>query len=175
MMNAKSARHASAFRIFYTYLRDAFKNYQGSSVNIDVLLTWGTEKIGFVEVPHNIRKIGRSTYTFRKLVVHALNLITGFSTLPLRLASGVGFLFIFIGFYILLYVLIRFMIQGGVVPGFTFLASVIIIFSGVQLFTLGIMGEYMARMYFRLMDKPTYTEKMYTHGVFHKNNISEEN
>jgi glycosyltransferase involved in cell wall biosynthesis len=159
VMNAKSARHVSAFRVFYTYLRDAFANYQGPSVSLDVLLTWGTSKFGYVEIPHRQREIGKSNYTFRKLVVHALNLLTGFSTIPLRLATGIGFLFLFFGIIILLYVLIRFFIQGGVVPGFTFLASVIIIFSGVQLFTLGIMGEYMARMHFRLMDKPTYTVK----------------
>lgn len=159
VMNAKSARHVSAFRIFYTYLRDAFANYQGPSVSLDVLLTWGTSKFGYVEVPHRKREIGKSNYNFRKLVVHALNLLTGFSTIPLRLATGVGFLFLFFGLIILFYVLIRFLIQGGVVPGFTFLASVIVIFSGVQLFTLGIMGEYMARMHFRLMDKPTYTIK----------------
>jgi len=159
VMNAKSARHVSAFRVFYTYLRDAFANYQGPSVSLDVLLTWGTSKFGYVEVPHREREMGKSNYNFRKLVVHALNLLTGFSTIPLRLATGVGFLFLFFGLIILLYVLIRFLIQGGVVPGFTFLASVIVIFSGVQLFTLGIMGEYLARMHFRLMDKPTYTIK----------------
>jgi len=159
VMNAKSARHVSAFRVFYSYLRDAFANYQGPSVSLDVLLTWGTSKIGFVEVPHQKREIGQSNYTFRKLVAHALNLLTGFSTIPLRLATGVGFLFLFFGIIIFLYVMIRYLIQGGVVPGFTFLASVIVIFSGVQLFTLGIMGEYMARMYFRLMDKPSYTIK----------------
>jgi len=159
VMNAKSARHVSAFRVFYTYLRDAFANYKGPSVSLDVLLTWGTSNFGYVEIPHHKREIGKSNYTFRKLVVHALNLLTGFSTIPLRLATGIGFLFLFFGVVIFLYVLIRFLIQGGVVPGFTFLASVIVIFSGVQLFTLGIMGEYMARMHFRLMDKPTYTVK----------------
>jgi undecaprenyl-phosphate 4-deoxy-4-formamido-L-arabinose transferase len=56
-----------------------------------------------------------------------------------------------------LYVLIRYLIQGGAVPGFTFMTSVISIFSGAQLFTLGIIGEYLARMHFRLMDKPPYT------------------
>lgn len=162
VMNAKSARHVSAFRVFYTYLRDAFANYQGPSVSLDVLLTWGTSKFGYVEIPHHKREIGKSNYTFRKLVVHALNLLTGFSTIPLRLATGIGFLFLFFGVIIFLYVVIRFLVQGGVVPGFTFLASVIVIFSGVQLFTLGIMGEYMARMHFRLMDKPTYTVKQET-------------
>lgn len=164
VMNAKSARHVSAFRVFYTYLRDAFANYQGPSVSLDVLLTWGSSKFGYVEIPHRKRESGKSNYTFRKLIVHALNLLTGFSTIPLRLATGIGFLFLFFGIIILLYVLIRFLIQGGVVPGFTFLATVIVIFSGVQLFTLGIMGEYMARMHFRLMDKPTYTVKETKHN-----------
>ncbi|MBA4384149.1 MAG: glycosyltransferase [Anaerolinea sp.] len=159
VMNAKSARHVSAFRVFYTYLRDAFVNYQGPSVSLDVLLTWGTSRFSYVEIPHHKREIGASHYTFRKLVTHALNLLTGFSTIPLRLATGTGFLFLFLGIIILLFVLIRFLLQGGVVPGFTFLASVIVIFSGVQLFTLGIMGEYLARMHFRLMDKPTYIVK----------------
>jgi glycosyltransferase involved in cell wall biosynthesis len=159
VMNAKSARHVSAYRVFYTYLRDAFTNYQGPAVNLDVLLTWGTSKFGYVEIPHHKREFGKSNYTFRKLVIHGFNLLTGFTTIPLRLATGIGFLFLFIGVLIFLYVIIRFMIQGGVVPGFTFLASVIVIFSGVQLFTLGIMGEYLARMHFRLMDKPTYAVK----------------
>lgn len=159
VMNAKSARHVSAFRVFYTYLRDAFSHYQGPAVSLDVLLAWGTSKFGFIEIPHLKREIGKSNYTFRKLVAHALNLLTGFSTIPLRMATGIGFLFLFFGIGLLLYVLIHFLIVGGVVPGFTFLSSLIIIFSGVQLFTLGIMGEYMARMYFRMMDKPTYTVK----------------
>jgi glycosyltransferase involved in cell wall biosynthesis len=159
VMNAKSARHVSAFRIFYAYLRDSFANYQGPSVSLDVLLTWGTSKFGYVEIPHHKRETGQSNYTFGKLVMHALNLLTGFSTIPLRIATGLGFVFLFFGFVIFLYVIIRYLIQGGVVPGFTFLASVIVIFSGVQLFSLGIMGEYLARMHFRLMDKPTYTIK----------------
>jgi undecaprenyl-phosphate 4-deoxy-4-formamido-L-arabinose transferase len=57
---------------------------------------------------------------------------------------------------VLVYVVGRYLIQGGSVPGFPFLASIIAIFSGVQLFALGIMGEYLARMHFRLMDRPPY-------------------
>ena len=156
VMNASSARHVSAFRIFYTRLRDAFAHYTGPAVSIDVLLTWGTSRFSFVEVNHAKRAEGESHYTFRKLVVHSFNLITGFSTIPLRLATGVGFVFILFGIVIFLYVFIRYVLQGGAVPGFTFLASTIAVFSGVQLFALGIMGEYLARMHFRLMDKPAY-------------------
>jgi undecaprenyl-phosphate 4-deoxy-4-formamido-L-arabinose transferase len=51
----------------------------------------------------------------------------------------------------------RFFLQGGAVPGFPFLASIICIFAGAQLFAMGVIGEYLARMHFRLMDKPSYT------------------
>jgi undecaprenyl-phosphate 4-deoxy-4-formamido-L-arabinose transferase len=86
-------------------------------------------------------------------------MITGFSVLPLRLASLIGFGFALFGGLVLVYVVGRFLIQGGVVPGFAFLASTIAIFSGVQLFALGIIGEYLARMYYRLMDRPSYVIK----------------
>jgi hypothetical protein len=53
-------------------------------------------------------------------------------------------------------VLINYLIRGAAVPGFAFLASIVVIFSGAQLFALGIFGEYLARMYYRSMDRPTY-------------------
>lgn len=159
VMNAASARHVSAFRIFYTCLRDAFAQYASPAVSIDVLLSWGSSSFGYVEIQHEKRAYGESHYSFRKLVMHTFNLLTGFSTIPLRLAAGIGFAFILFGIVIFFYVFIRYLVQGGAVPGFTFLASIISIFSGVQLFALGIMGEYLARMHFRLMDKPPYVIK----------------
>jgi hypothetical protein len=57
---------------------------------------------------------------------------------------------------VLAFVLIRYVISGGGTPGFPFLASIIAIFSGAQLFALGMIGEYLARMHFRLMDQPAY-------------------
>jgi undecaprenyl-phosphate 4-deoxy-4-formamido-L-arabinose transferase len=97
-----------------------------------------------------------SHYTFRKLMTHALNMLTGFSTLPLQLASLMGFLLTLFGAGILVYVLARYFLGGNPVPGFPFLASVIAVFSGAQLFALGIIGEYLARMHFRMMARPTY-------------------
>jgi len=100
--------------------------------------------------------VGASNYTFRKLMTHALNMMTGFSTLPLQLASWIGFGFTFFGLIVLAYVIGRYLIQGGSVPGFPFLASIVAVFSGAQLFALGIIGEYLARMHFRMMDRPPY-------------------
>jgi len=155
-MGAQNARNISAFRAFRTQLRSAFSHYQNRYVSIDVLLTWGTNRFGSLQVDHQPRKMGQTNYTFRKLVSHALNMITGFSVLPLRIASILGFTFAFFGLLVLVYVIGRYLIQGGSVPGFPFLASTIAIFAGVQLFALGIIGEYLARMHFRLMDRPSY-------------------
>ena len=155
-MGAQTARHISAFRAFRTRLRDAFASYRSPFVSIDVLLTWGSTRFSFVEVRHDQRSVGESNYTVRKLMVHALNMMTGFSTLPLQMASMVGFAFTIFGLLILAYVIAGFVIHGAAVPGFAFLASIVAIFSGAQLFALGIIGEYLARMHFRSMERPAY-------------------
>lgn len=158
-MGADVARHASAFRAFRTELRQAFDHYNEPNVIIDVLLTWATKRFAAVRVTHRPRPYGESNYTLSKLVNHAFNMMTGFSTVPLRLASLIGLLMTIFGLILLFYVLVvRLVIFGWQteVPGFTFLASMIAIFSGAQMFAIGIIGEYLARMHFRLMNKPTY-------------------
>lgn len=155
-MGVKIARNVGAFRAFRAHLRTAFNDYQGSFVSVDVLLTWGTKRFAAVPVVHNSRRAGKSNYTFRALVTHALNMMTGFSVLPLQLASLIGFVFTLFGLAVLMYVLGRYFIQGERMPGFPFLASIIAIFSGAQLFALGIIGEYLARVHFRIMEKPPY-------------------
>jgi glycosyltransferase involved in cell wall biosynthesis len=155
-MGADVARKVSAFRAFRTQVRDAFADFHGPFVSIDVLLTWGTNKFGAVPVRHDPRAAGTSNYTLRMLVIHALNMMTGFTIWPLQLASLIGFFFTLFGIGVLILVIGRAVIGGGSVPGFPFLASVIAIFSGAQLFALGIIGEYLARMHARVMERPPY-------------------
>jgi undecaprenyl-phosphate 4-deoxy-4-formamido-L-arabinose transferase len=156
-MGADTASQVSAFRVFRTRLRVAFEGYLSPTVNIDVLLTWGSTRFSAVSVRHDDRSVGVSGYTMRKLINHALNMMTGFSTLPLQMASVMGFVFALFGLGVLAYVLGRYLLIGSSMPGFPFLASIIAIFSGVQLFALGIFGEYLARMHFRSMERPAYT------------------
>jgi len=154
-VGAETATMVSAFRAFRTQVREGFARYRGSFVSLDVLLTWGTSRFAAVPVRHDPRASGQSNYTFRKLVNHAFNMITGFSPLPLQLASVLGFLFTLFGLIILVYVVGSYLAHGGSVPGFSFLACMVAIFSGVQLLMLGIFGEYLARMHFRTMDRPS--------------------
>ncbi|MBS0319979.1 MAG: glycosyltransferase family 2 protein [Proteobacteria bacterium] len=156
-MGSKVARNVSAFRLFRTDLRDAFSAFSGPHANIDVLLTWGTTRFGSVVVRHDERAAGTSAYTFGRLLNHAFNMITGFSALPLQLASVAGIAFGLLGFAILAFVMGRYLMFGSSVPGFTFLASLVAILSGVQLLAIGIFGEYLARVHFRSMQRPTYS------------------
>ncbi len=161
-LGAETARKVSAFRVFRTQVREAFDNYQSQFVSIDVLLTWASTRFAAVPVRHDPRTIGASNYNFRKLSRHALNMLTGFSTLPLQLASLIGFALTLFGVGVFVYVIVRRITQGAAVAGFAFLASVIAIFSGAQLFALGIMGEYLSRMHFRMMERPPYVIRMTT-------------
>jgi len=155
-MGAENAQQVSALRVFKTRLRNAFTNYADPIVNIDVLLTWGTTRFSAIKVRHDVRTLGKSGYTPRKLVRHAVNMMTGFSVRPLKLASMIGFTFSILGLAILVYVLTLWLLRGSAVPGFVFLVSIIAIFSGAQLLALGIIGEYLARMHMRAQERPAY-------------------
>jgi undecaprenyl-phosphate 4-deoxy-4-formamido-L-arabinose transferase len=155
-MGAETARNVSAFRAFRTPLRNGFREYRSPYVSIDVLLTWTTARFTAITVDHMPRAEGVSGYTVGKLIRHAGNLMTGFSTLPLQVASFAGFAFVLLGMVILAFVVGNYLVRGSVVPGFAFLACLIAIFSGAQLFALGVFGEYLARIHFRSMDRPTY-------------------
>jgi undecaprenyl-phosphate 4-deoxy-4-formamido-L-arabinose transferase len=148
-----SVHNVSAFRAFRTNLREAFANFQSPSLILDVLLSWGTTR--FTSVPVNIAQAERTNYNFTMLVRTAMLILIGYSTLPLRFASWIGFAMTLFGLGVFIYVLVVYFTAGSL-PGFPFLASIIALFSGAQLFALGIFGEYLARMFDRSMDRPPY-------------------
>ena len=155
VMGHNAIRDISSYRAFRTHIRQAFEDYRGPDLLLDVLLTWGTNRFGTVPVEESPRTVGVSNYNLTKLIKMALTLLTGYTTVPLRFASILGFMFTLFGLFVLIYVLITYFAFGSI-PGFSFLASTIIIFSGVQLFALGIIGEYLARIFDRSYGRPTY-------------------
>lgn len=155
-LGVESAPDVSSFRAFRTRIRDAFASDIGTNVSLDALLTWGGNRFGSVRVRHDPRNVGTSNYTFGKLLRFAVDTTTGYSTLPLQVASILGLATAAFGLGVLVFVTARPIITGESVPGFPFLAATIAIFSGAQLLTLGVIGEYLARMHFRIMHKPTY-------------------
>ena len=151
-----SAVNISSFRAFETNLRDAFSGEIGPSVSIDSLLTWSTSTFHSIDVQHHPRLQGKSHYSFRKLVRFMIDTATGYSVVPLRLATTLGSIVIVLGFVMFLWVTLRPLLTGVSVPGFPLLAASLAIFSGTQLLVLGILGEYIGKMHFRVMNKPSY-------------------
>ena len=118
-------------------------------MHIDTLLNWTTEKFGYVLLEHKQRKYSKSNYSFTKLYDTALTMISNYGVNPLRIASLLGILFSFLGFLLLFYIL-------GEYRGFVFIASIIIIFSGAQLFIMGIFGEYLTKILRKNDNQPPY-------------------
>jgi len=164
-MGVRNIRDFAAFRAFRTKLREAFASYQNPNVIIDVLLSWGTTRFTSITVDEMPRQAGQSNYNLIKLIQYTMTVLTGFSTLPLRIASLVGFLFTFLGIAIFICVVAIYFLVGSL-PGFPFLASILALFSGTTLFALGIIGEYLARIFDRSMDRPPYIidEQISTHN-----------
>jgi len=155
ILGVEGIKYISAFRAFKTEIRTAFDQFDSPNVIIDALLRWGTEKFGTVEVNEQTRKIGHSNYDLFKLAKFTMLVLTGFSTIPLRIASLIGFFLTLFGIGVLIFVMIKGFLDGDLL-GFPFLASIISIYSGAQLFGLGIFGEYLARIFNRSMRVPTY-------------------
>ena len=153
IMGVPSVKNISAFRAFPAHLRSAFENFQSPNMIIDVLLSWGTTRFTSIQV--DVAEARNSNYNFTALVDMSLLILVGYSTKPLRMASWIGFIMTVFGIGIFVYVMVIYFTAGSL-PGFPFLASIIALFSGAQLFTLGIFGEYLARMFDRSMDRPTY-------------------
>jgi len=152
-MGVPSVKNISAFRAFRTDLRKAFYNFQNPTLTLDVLLSWGTTRFTSVQV--EIVPSEHSNYSFSALVKAALLILTGYSTTPLRMASWLGFFMTLVGLVVFFYVIFIYFTVGSL-PGFPFLASIISLFSGAQMFTFGIFGEYLARIFDRSMDRPSY-------------------
>ena len=155
VMGVPHIRDISSFRAFRTDLRHAFEKYQNPNVMIDVLLSWATNRFGTTMVQETPRQVGKSGYSLAKLFQMAILVLTAYSTAPLRFTSTLGFIFTLFGIGVFIYVFAIYFLVGSI-PGFPFLASIIALFGGMQLFALGIIGEYLARIFDRSVDRPVY-------------------
>jgi glycosyltransferase involved in cell wall biosynthesis len=151
-----NARNVSALRAFRTDLRDGFAHVNDTFASIDVMLSWTTTGVRRQPVVMDKRTVGRSSYSLRALVRHAATTVTGYSTVPLKLVTWLGLACGVLGLVLLAFVLWRFATGDTTVAGFTTLASMIALFSGAQMLSIGILGEYVGRIHFRGMQRPTF-------------------
>jgi len=146
----------TSFRIIRRQLVNNIVIYEKSYVFIDGLLAWNSKNIGFIGVMHHERGDGRSGYGIKKLFTLSLNMISNFSIAPLQISSIMGLLFAILGFIMAGYFLLKKIIYGIPVEGYTSLIIVITIFAGIQLITLGLLGEYIGRIHLNINKKPQY-------------------
>ncbi|MEX1233287.1 MAG: glycosyltransferase family 2 protein [Planctomycetaceae bacterium] len=150
------------FRIMRRQLVDSIVPYALNFTYVDGLLCWNTQRVGQVTVEHHARPHGRSGYSLGKLMVLALNLFTNFSLLPLQLVSGVGFAASFIGMITAAFYLYRYLFDQITVPGYASTIVAILVLGGLQLLSLGLIGEYLGRLHLNVNKKPQYTERQAT-------------
>ena len=155
-IRSDSILYVGPFRAFRTELREGFAGAVGPGVSLDVLLGWSTQRFGHVEVRHDARVDGASGYTLRKLVRFAFDTLTGYSTSLLSVITALGFAAVTLGLGILTWVLSRYLLDGTTVAGFPFLASSMALFSGAQMLSLGIIGQYLGRIHLRVQGRPSY-------------------
>lgn len=105
------------------------------------------------------RSAGKTKWNFWKLFVYALDGITAFSTAPLMIATLAGILFCFLAFIMIIAIIVKTCLYGDPVSGWPSLVCIVLFVSGVQLFCLGIMGQYMSKEYMEIKNRPIYIVK----------------
>jgi undecaprenyl-phosphate 4-deoxy-4-formamido-L-arabinose transferase len=120
---------------------------------VDGLIFQITQNAGAVPVRHVGRGQGKSGYTFRKLVRLWMSMLVNFSILPLRLMTLAGMITSLLGFLAVIEVVLEYLLNGNP-TGWSSLMAAVLLLSGMQLLLLGIMGEYVGRIYLGVSDKP---------------------
>jgi len=152
----RNAAMISPFRLFRTSIRESFGVQLGKHVSIDALLSLSTKRFRSVQVEHHPRVQGRSTYSFKKLLDFFLATSTSASVVPLQIASRLGFLTLIVSLSLFTVTVVRRLVYGSVITGFPFLASLIAGTAGIQLLLLGLLGQYIGHMHYRLIGVPSY-------------------
>ena len=149
--------YLSSFKVMNRFLVDEIIKYRGPYPYSDGLIYRATRRIGQIAVEHRSSAGGPSRYTFRKLVRLWMNMFLNFSIAPLRLSVYVGLLTSCLSVVALIFILIdKIWITPGVTIGITTVLGSIIFFAGIQLMMLGLVGEYLGRLYLDHTGTPQY-------------------
>ncbi len=146
--------YLSSFRCVSAFVTQEVVGYAGPYPYIDGLLLQVTQRIGSIEVKHEARVAGASTYTLRRLLRLWLSAWINFSVLPLRVATALGLITAAVGVAALAGVAWLWWMDQGPATGWGWLMAAMLIFSGTQLVLLGLIGEYIGRMFLAVNQRP---------------------
>ena len=138
------------------FIVDEMLRYENAYPYVIGLVLRTTKRITNVPVSHREREIGTSGYTLGKLLALWFNGFTAFSTKPLRIATASGTVFAGIGFLYALYTIIKKFVNPAVPLGFSSMMSAVLIIGGLMLIMLGLIGEYIGRMYICMNSAPQF-------------------
>jgi undecaprenyl-phosphate 4-deoxy-4-formamido-L-arabinose transferase len=156
LLDKPKGLYLSSFRCISAFARDHVIAYTGPYPYVDGLLLQTTQNIGTLEVKHLPRAAGRTNYTLRRLVRLFLSMFLNFSVMPLRIAAITGFDMSGIGALGLVAVLAEALLVGQTPSGWASLMAAFLLLAGVQLVILGLMGEYLGRLYLTANRKPQF-------------------
>jgi len=148
--------YLSSFKCISRFTVKEIIKYAGPYPYIDGLALRCTQRIGTLQVRHDKRRDGRSGYTIRKLVHLLLNMSVNFSVSPLRISFLLGLVFSILGLLLCIVIITERITNPALPLGWASLAIMIIIFSGAQLFILGLLGEYLGRMFLSNNQTPQF-------------------
>jgi len=157
MLEKPKDLYLSSFKLINKFLTQEIIKYGLPFPYIDGLILRTTNKIGKIKVEHHQRNDGQSGYTLLKLIRLWLNMFINFSILPLRISIILGFGFSFLGILLGINTVIEKIINPALPLGWASLIVIICIFSGVQLISLGMIGEYIGRIFLSQNVKPQFT------------------
>lgn len=149
----------TSFRAVRRSLVRSILTYTLNFTYVDGLLAWNTQRIQSAAVQHVPRQTGKSGYSLGKLMVLAINLFTNFSVLPLQIASAIGLTFSAAGLGAGTYYLIRALTTSIPVPGYASIIVAVMVLGGIQLLSIGVIGEYIGRMHLNVNRKPQYSTR----------------
>jgi undecaprenyl-phosphate 4-deoxy-4-formamido-L-arabinose transferase len=145
--------YLSSFRCISRFVADEISKSENPYPYIDALIFQVTQNVGVVSVRHDARADGESGYTVRKLLRLWMSMLVNASNMPLRFATLLGMAMSSVGFISVLFVLINHFLHQEPL-GWGSLMAALAVFSGTQLLLLGIVGEYIGRIYVRVSEKP---------------------
>ncbi len=159
LSDVKFSEDASDFRMFRKTIKDAILTLPEKNRFSKGIFNWVGFNTKLMEYEVGTRTKGVSKFNFKKSVSYALDGIVGYSTKPLKLATVLGLLTSFIGFIYLIYIVIKTFIMGVDTPGFATIVCLILFIGGIQLVSIGILGEYISKIFIETKERPIYIAK----------------
>lgn len=159
LSGVKVPRGSADFRLLSRTAVDAVLQSAGSQLFLRGLISWMAFPTSYVPFNAQARAAGRSSYTWRRMIRLSIDGLMTFSIIPLRIAIALGISISALSFLYLVYIVIIWLTSTRVVPGWASVAGLLSLLGGIQLLTIGVLGEYLGRLFLSNLNRPHFVIK----------------